>query len=477
MVKNLIFAHETKFFYHREEISLSKEPHQTKTKIGLFTATSIVVANMVGTGVFTSLGFQVLDIQSGFPILMLWLLGGVFALAGALSYGELGSIMPRSGGEFHYLSKLYHPSVGFVSGWVSMTVGFAAPVALAAIALGEYFTAIFHQDPLNAVSSGEGLDMFHVKMIAFVVIVSVSFIHAQNIRIGSYFQNIFTGLKIVIILFLIIVGFLLGDPQDIPFMPQPGDADLLFGSSFAVSLVFVMYAYSGWNASSYIASEIEQPERNLPRSLFIGTAFVTVIYILINLVFLYSTPIDAMAGQVEVGFVAALHILGEDGGRLMGLFIALGLISSISSMIWTGPRVTQVMGEDIPFFRKLSKKNGAGVPFIAILVQLVISAGLAVTMTFETVASYTIFTLILSSCVTVAGVFVSRYKDPDLERPYKTWGYPVTPAIFIVISLWMLTYIAMSKPLEALGGIATIGVGLIIYFLTNQKGDSKTSEA
>ena len=443
---------------------------QNKTgKIGLVTAVAVVIANMVGTGVFTSLGFQVLGIESGFTLLALWVVGGIAALSGALTYGEIGSALPRSGGEFHYLSRIYHPAVGFTSGWVSATVGFAAPVALAAMALGKYFTGVFYEP------GGAGAeDPIIPRIIALSVVVMVSLVHMQNLKTGGQFQNVFTGLKLFLILILIFSGIILAAPQSIGFMPDENTMKGIFSQPFAISLVYVMYAYSGWNASSYIAGEVKDPRKNLPRSLLIGTSVVMVLYVLINFVFLYTTPIEAMKGKLEVGLIASESIFGVSGGKIMGMLISLSLISSISSMVWAGPRVTQVIGEDIPFFRKLSKTNPSGIPVTAIVIQLLIAVVLVMTSTFDVVINYTIFTLILSSLVTVVGVFVLRYRFPNAKPAYRTWGYPVTPLIFIGISIWMLIFLAMNKPWEAAGGIVTILVGLGIWALTRSKEDAQT---
>jgi len=421
-----------------------------KSTIGLFTAINIVVANMIGTGVFTSLGFQVVEIKSGFALLFLWIVGGILALCGALCYGELGAAMPRSGGEFHYLSRIYHPAIGFLSGWVSVTAGFAGPIAAAAIALGKYSSQVF--------------PILNPTAIALVVVIGISLIHAQNTKLGSYFQNVLTPLKVLLIVFLILSGFLLAQPQNINFLPD-GNLNVIFSSPFAVSLVFVTYSYSGWNASVYIANEVKNPEKNLPYSLLIGTLIVIVLYVLLNLIFLYTTPIGELAGKVEVGYLAANRIFGALGGKIMGILISLGLLSTISSMVWAGPRVTQVIGEDIPFFKLLATKNASGVPHYAILFQLAIVLVLIITSSFEAVVTYLGFTLTLSSFVTVLGVFVHRFKYPEVPRPYKTWGYPVTPLIFLAVSLWLLVFIFRDKPMESLAGLGTILLGLPVYLI------------
>jgi len=409
----------------------------------------MVVANTIGTGVFTSLGFQAADIKSGFALLLLWLVGGLFALCGALCYGELGAAMPRSGGEFHFLSKTYHPMLGFLTGWVSITVGFAAPIAAAAIAFGQYFSRVF---PVVAPLA-----------IAPLIVIIISLIHTKNLQVGSYFQTILTVLKVLLIVVVILCGLFLAEPQNLRFLPAPEDFQLIFSSPFAISLVYVTYAYSGWNASVYIASEVKEPEKNVPRSLLVGTLIVMVLYLLLNFIFLYTTPLNELAGQLEVGYLAANRIFGPQGGQIMGLLISFGLLSSISSMVWAGPRVTQVIGEDIPFFKPLAKKNANGIPYYAILLQLFIVLVLVLTSTFDAVITFLGFTLTLSSFLTVLGVFVHRVRFPDVPRPYKTWGYPLTPIIFLAISLWMLIYIFRDKPAESLAGLGTIAFGFPVY--------------
>lgn len=400
----------------------------TVYKFGLVTASAFVIANMIGTGVFTSLGFQLLDTTNFISILLLWLLGGVIALCGALVYGELGAAMPRSGGEYHYLSRIYHPALGFMSGWASLIVGFSAPVALACMALSTYLARVF--PVLNPLAT------------ALVVLTSVTVVHSYDVKMGGAVQRFFTFFKILVIIGFIICGFCLPvEVQEVTTSVQTFSLDEIFSTGFAVSLVWVYYAYSGWNASAYMANEIKDPQRTIPRSLFISTLLVTVLYILLNAVFLLSTPVGAMEGQVEVGLIAAQHIFGIGAGNVMGLLIAVLLVSSISSMVFLGPRVSQVMGEDTYILRALSRKSAKGTPYVAIWVQFAISALLIVTDSFELVTKYTGITLSFFAMLTVAGVFVHRRRFPHAPRPYRTWGYPVVPCIFIVLILWSIIYL------------------------------------
>jgi basic amino acid/polyamine antiporter, APA family len=426
-----------------------------KRTVGFITACSIVIANIIGTGIFTSLGFQLNDIQSGFALLMLWVIGGIAALCGALCYGELAAAMPRSGGEYHFLSKIYHPALGFMAGFVSATVGFAAPVALAAMAFGQYFNGVF----------GAGSPV----VLSFVVVWIVTVFHLGNLQIGSAFQNVSTLVKLLLICALIGAGFFVPSRQPISFLPAPGDNASILSGAFAVALVYVMYSYSGWNASAYISSEIKRPERNVPRSLLVGTGLVMVIYVLLNAIFLATTPAEELKGQLEIALIAGKHIFGENGGRFAGAVICLGLVAAISSMTWIGPRVTMSMGEDHWLLRWLGGKNEHGIPTNAILLQLLFVNLLLLTQSFQDVVRYTQFSLLLCSLLAVLGVIVLRFTAPEITRPYRVWLYPVPPVVFSIITIWMIFYLLRSHTAESLAGLATALLGLLLYFCARKR--------
>lgn len=413
---------------------------------------------MIGTGVFTSLGFQLLGITSPFAIIMLWLVGGVVALCGALVYGELAVTFPRSGGEYNFLSRTYHPLVGFLSGWLSVTVGFAAPVAAAAMAFGTYSGDIF-----NGLSQKEA---------ACCIVLFMAIVHGLSVNYGSNLQTFFTLLKILLIVVFIGCGLILSHPQPISFMPDATGWGAIFSGAFAVSLVWVSYTYSGWNASSYIAGEIKKPMRNLPRSLFIGTAIVTVLYIFINFLFLYVAPMSEMRGVLDVGFVASKHIFRSlDGAKLMAAFISLALVSSVSAMTMAGPRVTKTIGEDFPLFKKITTINAGGAPYVAIILQAAISLLLIFTGSFKSIITYIGFTLSLSTCLTVFGIFIVRKRKLNPEKEYHCWGYPITPILFLSFNLWMLVFLLRdaNTRLQALYGLATLIVGIPFYFIGHKK--------
>jgi APA family basic amino acid/polyamine antiporter len=431
-----------------------KSPLPRRT-VGFVTASSIVIANIIGTGIFTSLGFQLADIQSGFPLLMLWVIGGTAALCGALCYGELSAALPRSGGEYHFLSQIYHPALGFMAGFVSATVGFAAPIALAAMAFGKYFVGVF----------GVGSPL----LLSFAVVWVVTAFHLGNLQVGSTFQNLSTLVKLLLIGALIAAGLFVQSKQPISFLPASGDIISIFGAPFAVALVYVMYSYSGWNAAAYIIGEVKQPEKNVPRSLLAGTCIVIVIYVLLNAIFLVTTPVQELKGQLEIALIAGKHIFGANGGRVAGAVICLGLISAISSMTWIGPRVSMSMGEDHWLLRMLGRKNPHGIPTNAIVLQLLIVNLLLLTRSFESVVQYTQFSLLLCSLFTVLGVIVLRATRPEIARPYRVWAYPLPPIIFAVITLWMMFYLLRWKTIESLAGLATALVGLLLYFCAGKR--------
>ena len=357
--------------------------------------------------------------------------------------------------EYHFLTEIYHPAVGFMAGFVSATVGFAAPVALAAMAFGKYFHGVCNfGSPL---------------VLSFALVWIVTLFHFGNLRRGSAFQNVWTIIKLLLIATLIGAGFLVQSKQPISFLPAAGDTTSIFSGAFAVSLVYVMYSYSGWNASSYIISEVKQPQRTVPRSLIVGTLVVTAAYVFLNAIFLTTTPESEMRGQLEVGLIAGKHIFGENGGRVVGAIICLGLISAVSSMTWIGPRVTMSMGEDHWLLRFLGRKNTYGVPANAVIVQLLIVNVLLLTRSFELVVVYIQFALLLCSLLTVLGVFVLRVTRPNISRPYRVWLYPMPPFIFAVITVWMMVYLIASKTTESIAGLVTAMVGFLLYFCAGKR--------
>lgn len=416
---------------------------------------------MVGTGVFTSLGFQLVTLESGFALIMLWVVGGTVAICGALSYAELGAALPRSGGEYNFLGRIYHPSAGFVSGWVSSTIGFSAPVALAAMTFGAYTTSSILPDASDTVAN------WTERGLAIALIIILTMIHTRQRNTSGTFQSLFTAIKIVVILVLSLAGLaLVTEFQPISLLPQPGDAEALTSSAFAVSLIYVSYAYTGWNAATYLTDELEQPQRSLPRILFVGTAVVMLLYVLLNAVFLLTTPMQQMVGEVEVGVIAARHVFGQTGALFTGAVLGVLLISTVSAMTIAGPRVLQVVGQDIRAFRFLAKSNEDGIPTTAVLVQSGLALIFVATATFDQVLVFAGFTLALNSLFAVGGLFILRLRQPDLKRPFKVPFFPILPLIYLCLTVWTLAYVAIERPQEVAVSLALILSGLMIYVVT-----------
>ena len=434
-------------------------------KIGLTTALSLVIANMVGTGVFTSLGFQLFGIHDYRTIILLWTIGGLLALLGSFSYSELSASYPQSGGEYNFLSLAFGRPIGFLSGWISATIGFAAPIAAASHAFAKYFNHVVPDVPPIVLSS--------------IIIVLITAIHCFKKQIGSAFQNYFTFGKIALIIVLIGFGLYLAMKNATRGASNLVESDFIgesFSNSFWISLVYVSYAYSGWNASAYMAAEVEDAPKNVPRSLLWGTFIVMFLYIGLNFIFLAAAPAGELRGTIDVAFVAAKYIFGQNVGILFSTLISFFLISSISSMIMVGPRVVHRIGEDYKEFAFLTKKNRFDAPVRSIVFQSSIALLLLWTAKFEFIVTSISFTLTLFTTLTAVSVFILRKKHPDIPRPVKVWGYPITPVIFIVFNIWFMVYVIKDKFLESLTGLIITAIGLLIYFTLNFNKGSKNED-
>ena len=463
-------------------------------KFSTSTAIAIVVANMIGTGVFTSLGFQLVDIKSTFVLMVLWLVGGVTALCGALTYAELGSRLPRSGGEYNFLTEIYHPAAGFISGWISATVGFAAPTALAAMTFGAYLEASITPGSAAA-PDADALSSFlshlmSATALAALLVIVLTLAHAISRVASGGVQTIFTLLKVLLVLLFVgLVGLATDVPQPVRLLPGAGDGALMLSGAFAVSLIYVNYAFTGWNAATYILDEIDEPQKSIPLVLATGTLVVLALYLLLNYTFLYAADMSEMEGKIEIGVIVAQQAFGETGGRVMGVVLAVLLISTVSAMVIAGPRVLQVIGEDFRVFRLLSVRNRNGIPVVAILAQSALTLLFILTSTFESVLVFSGFVMGLNTFFAVAGVFVLRRRSaaaggdsdggPDktlYKTFYKGWGYPVTPIIFLGLMAWTLVHILIERPEEGFAGLGMVAVGGLLYWLTEKAGGQKIDQ-
>jgi basic amino acid/polyamine antiporter, APA family len=435
-----------------------------KQAVSTWPAAALVVSNMIGIGVFTSLGFQIKGFSqdgvsnltgSVFPLVMLWVVGGILALCGALCYAELATALPRSGGEYNFLSRIYHPMVGFCTGLCSATIGFAAPIAVSALAFGEYlcraFPSIAHFVPNNT-----------QHVVAFILICVVTAAHLRSLRFTGAFQAAATGTTVLLIIAFIVFGFSAGAAQPITFLPHAADANLPLLEAFAASLIWVMYSYSGWNAAAYIVEEVRNPAKALPRALILGTIFVIVLYVAVNAVFLYTTPLASLSNKFEVAHISGTQIFGEAGARIASGLICVGLIANVSGMMWVGSRVTEAIGATYPPLGLLGKTSATRVPYVALIYQFVIVLSLLFFKP-ENIVNYVGSVLLFWSLLAVLGVIVLRFREPNLPRPYRTWGYPVTPIIFAIITLFCLVQNSQIHFRETLIGAATVLIGIPVY--------------
>ena len=414
-------------------------------------AIAIVVSNMIGTGVYTSLGLQAAGINSVLALLFIWITGGLVALCGALTYGELAARIPRSGGEYAFLSELFHPSFGFLSGFISMTIGFAAPMAICAIALGTYASNFLALSPFT---------------IAIATILILTVLNSSSFRLGANFNFIATSINVLLIIAFCVFGLFKGHYTGFQFTAHAGDFKQIISPAFAVSLVYVSFAYSGWNSAAYITHQIKDPVKNLPLILITGTLIVMTLYTLLNFIFLYTVPIPELSGKIDVAFLAAQNIFGETGGKLVAILISIGLIASINSLLILGPRVSQAIAYDYKAIHGFGYENRHGAPIYATLFLSLVSLTLIWTSTFEQIMTIIGFTLSIFTIASVSGIFVIRYRlKKNGENIYHTFGYPFIPIFFILVEGCMMIYVLFQKPTQSLTGIAITLTGFIFYFI------------
>lgn len=432
--------------------------------LGLFPSTNIVVANMIGAGIFTTSGLLMSGLKDPLLMLALWFAGGVIALCGALSYAELGAAMPSAGGEYRFLSDLYNPMFGFLSGWVSFIVGFSAPIAASAMGFSEY---LFRALPGIAGwfdNIGITDPYFPQKLISAGVILIFTSLHYFGLKYGALVQNILTILKILLILLLLMAGFLSGNGDAGNFYSSSGVASGFSGfKTIGLSLMWIMFAYSGWNASTYLGGEIKNPSRTLPLSLIIGTAVVMLLYLGLNGLYIYSIDPEKMKGIISVGGLAMGNLFGRSAETLFSLLIAFALFSSLSAFIIIGPRVYYSMAKDGLFFSSISRLHPKfGVPSNSIVLQGALAMILVFSGTFEQVLTYMGFALGIFPVLSVAGVFILRKKYPSaLRLP----GFPIVQAIYILTGIIILFLSFLERPVESSIALLTVAAGIPAFYL------------
>ena len=431
-------------------------------KLGLFPLTNIVVANMIGAGIFTTSGLLMQDLHHPGVMLGLWLLGGLVAFCGALSYGELGAAFPHAGGEYAFLSRLYHPLLGFLSGWVSFFVGFSAPIAASAIGFSEYLTRAFPGLLAPGLIGGAAEAAVMKKLYAVLIIAAFSFLHTRGLEAGARVQNALTGLKVLLIVGLVAAGFAFGRGS-LGHFAAAAAFRLDFGGlkTMGLALMWIMFAYSGWNASAYVGSEVRDPSRNLPRSLLIGTAVVTVLYAALNLFYIYAIPPARMEGVISVAGLAAGNLFGPRAETVLSLLISFALFSSLSAYLILGPRVYYSMARDGIFFRSVARVDPKrAVPARSIALQGGIAAVMVLFGTFEQLLTYMGFALGIFPLLAVLGVFKLRRTGRSAVR---LPGYPAAPALYLLAGFAILVLAFLERPTESLVAVATALAGVPVY--------------
>jgi len=422
-----------------------------------FTAACVLVSNVIGTGIFTTTGFLARDIGDPSLILLLWVIGGALSLAGALSYSELGAAMPHVGGEYVYIREAYGRMAAFLSGWASFTVGFGAALAASVMGFSSYCLALFRELGFTALPLND-------KSVALVALWGLTVVHTAGVGVGGLVQRVLTAVKVGAIGVLIVAGF--GGGHGNWGNLGITNLDTQFSlSKAAVSLIFITFAYSGWNAAGYIAGEIINPVRNLPKAMVGGTVFVSILYVALNVVYLYALPVTELQGVVEVAEKAAVGLFGPRAALFVTVLLCLSILGSASAMIWAGPRVYYAMAEDGVFPTIVSHVRGAyGAPVKAIILQSFWATLLVVTGTFEQLVVYAGFVLALFSSVAVGSVIVLRWRAPQMQRPFRVRPYPLVPLIFVVVSTATMVWTLIGRPVESLLGVATVLSGLPAYF-------------
>jgi APA family basic amino acid/polyamine antiporter len=436
-------------------------------KLGLFSTTNIVIANMIGTGIFTTSGLLLNIIPNPKIMVLLWLLGGTIALCGALSYSTLGSKFPMAGGEYLYLSKLFHPILGFLSGWISLFAGFSAPISASAIGFTEYLSRAFPEILKLGILNSSMEEIFLKKFYSILIILVFTFIHLRGISFGAKVQNFLTILKIVFIIFFIGAGFLSKRGDFSHFSTSiPLSFNLTTLKAIGLSLMWIMFSYSGWNASSYIGSEIKNPSRNIPLSLFLGTFTVSFVYFLINVVYIYAIPPDEMKGVVSVAGLAMKKLFGDQFELVSSLLTSFVLFSSLSAFIILGPRVYYAMAKDGCFFKFASDIHPLfKVPSNSIILQGIISIIILISGTFEEILTYMSFSLGVFPLIAIFGIFKIRAKDKN----HKIFLFPLPQLFYILFSLSILTFGFLERPIPSSVAILTIFTGIPFYFLFKRK--------
>lgn len=435
-------------------------------RVSGFTAVCVLISNVIGSGIFTTTGFMARDLGDPGLILLLWLGGALFALAGAMCYSELGAALPMVGGEYIYLREAYNPFLSFLSGWASFTVGFGAAVAAGAVSFSAYALQVF---PLGHETGPAA------KALALILVWSLTAVHAIGVGPGGFIQQLLTVLKVGSILLLVLGAVTIGHGSWGNLAIENKVATPGLGT-FAISFIFVTYAYSGWNAAGYIAGEIVNPGRNIPKTMIGGTLLVGGIYLVLNLVYFYALPVTSLAEAplLPVAEKASVALFGPEAAAVIAMMLCISIAGAVSAMTWAGPRVYFAMAKDGAFPRYFAKTTRDDeVPGRSIVLQSMWVTILILSGTFEQLVIYSGMVIATFSALAVGGVLVLRWKKPQLPRPYRVPLYPFLPGIYMAISVVIVVYSVMERPTEAMWAMATVLMGIPLYLIWRKVGTSE----
>ncbi len=447
------------------------KPTELKRELGVFDSVMLIVGTTIGIGIFVTTGIIAQQVFSPGIILLIWFLGGLLALAGALSCAELGSSLPYAGGDYVYLREAYGPLVGFLSGWASFFVTFSGSAASLAVGFTQFIA--FFVPPLERTRTlltvelwGVAYNLSLASIFSIGIVFLLSVIQMVGIRQGSRVQNLLTLLKIGALLFIIILGLSLGNGRMAHFSPFLDFSKINHWSSLGVAFIPVIFTYAGWNAVIYVAGEVKTPATDLPRSLILANLLVISLYLAINTVYFYGVPVESMQGVVRVAEVATTALFGYNTSAWITALIALSILGAMNAIIMTGPRIYYAMARDRTFFHRLAKIHPRFyTPRNAILLQALWTSILVLTGTFETLLTYVTVVIVLFSALTVGSVLVLRIAQPELPRPYRSWGYPWIPLCFILANLVIAMATLWENPLESLLGAGIVALGIPAYYL------------
>ena len=450
---------------------------QLERKLGVVSATALVVSNMIGVGIFATTGFLAGDLGSPQLVLGIWIVGAAIALLGALCYSELGINFPRSGGEYVYLSEAWGPTWGFIDGWVSFFAGFSAPIAATALVISAYLAHFYPS--LDAGHPGAPvvelgfitIQLGGAQLAACGIVIAFTLLNLLGVSQVAALQNVLTATKLLVIAAFVVLGFAVGTgdwghfTQSVERTSSHG-----LGVQFAISLVFVYMGYSGWNAAVYVAEEIRNPGRTLPIALILGTFLVTILYVVLNCLYVYATPLENLKGVVAVGSAASGGLFGPRTSGLFSAAMAVSLLATVNAMCMIGPRVYYAMAKNRAFFAIAAKVHPRWKsPWVAVICQGICCCLLILLATFRDLFVYVGFTLNLFSALSVLALFKFR-KRPDWKRmPWVSFAYPLLPGLYIAVNLWIFLHFASSEITVAAWSLATILGGALIYHFFYQK--------